>query len=236
MFALFNPNRHFDASTMRSSPITYTNPFTDSDLSDQLINEWFGRFAAPAGQASPAKVFNPKFDLRETEEAYELHGELPGLKRENASIEFSDWKTIVVKGRVEREYTASNSPAPASPATTSTHEVAVEDTAAPKKASVSDAEDEDWNDVNEKAASPKASKAAVATVDSAERRSVARQAPQAPANRYMVSERSVGEFSRTFKFPSPIDRDGTTATLENGILSVTIPKAAKKEARRIAIN
>lgn len=236
MFAMFNPNRHCDASTMRSSPMTYTNPFIDSDLSDQLINELFGRFAAPAGQAAPTRVFNPKFDVRETEEAYELHGELPGLKRENASIEFSDWKTIVVKGRVEREYTTGNSSAPASPATTSTPEVAVEDTAAPKKASVSDAEDEDWDEVNEKTASPTPSKAAVATADSAQKRSVARPSPQAPANRFVVSERSVGAFSRTFKFANPIDRDATTATLENGILSVTIPKAAQKEARRIAIH
>ena len=41
-------------------------------------------------------------DVRETEHAYELHGELPGIERENLNIEFTDPRTIQIRGRVER--------------------------------------------------------------------------------------------------------------------------------------
>ena len=57
-----------------------------------------------------------------------------------------------------------------------------------------------------------------------------------PADKYWVSERSIGEFSRTFSFPSPVDQDTVTAGLDNGILNLSIPKAKKKESRRITIN
>jgi len=33
-------------------------------------------------------TFNPRFDVRETEAAYELHGELPGVERKDVQIEF----------------------------------------------------------------------------------------------------------------------------------------------------
>ncbi|KAL4971684.1 HSP20-like chaperone [Aspergillus desertorum] len=38
-------------------------------------------------------------------------------------------------------------------------------------------------------------------------------------------ERSTGDFRRSFSFPTPVDCDHVDATLKNGILSITIPKA-----------
>ncbi|KAL4781669.1 HSP20-like chaperone [Aspergillus varians] len=38
-------------------------------------------------------------------------------------------------------------------------------------------------------------------------------------------ERSTGDFRRSFSFPSPVDRDHVDASLKNGVLSITIPKA-----------
>ncbi|KAL2822280.1 HSP20-like chaperone [Aspergillus cavernicola] len=38
-------------------------------------------------------------------------------------------------------------------------------------------------------------------------------------------ERSTGDFKRSFSFPNPVDHDHVDATLKNGILSITIPKA-----------
>ncbi|KAI5848297.1 HSP20-like chaperone [Tricharina praecox] len=49
-----------------------------------------------------------------------------------------------------------------------------------------------------------------------------------------VSERSVGSFRRVFRFPSPVDTDGVKASLEHGILSMTVPKR-KAEKKRISI-
>jgi HSP20 family molecular chaperone IbpA len=54
---------------------------------------------------------------------------------------------------------------------------------------------------------------------------------------YWVSERSVGEFARSFNFPNPVDHDRVKASMKNGILSVTVPKMEKaKGQRRIQIN
>lgn len=53
---------------------------------------------------------------------------------------------------------------------------------------------------------------------------------------YWVSERSVGEFHRTFSFPSRVDSEGVKAKLKNGILSVTVPKVTVgKGGKRITV-
>jgi len=51
-----------------------------------------------------------------------------------------------------------------------------------------------------------------------------------------VSERSVGEFARSFTFPSRVDQDNVKASMKNGILSVLVPKAKKHESRKITIS
>lgn len=57
-----------------------------------------------------------------------------------------------------------------------------------------------------------------------------------PGFRYWVSERSVGEFQRTFNFPGKVDRDAVKASLKNGILTVVVPKLKKEaESRKIVI-
>lgn len=51
-----------------------------------------------------------------------------------------------------------------------------------------------------------------------------------------VSERTVGDFLRTFNFPTPVDQDKCKASMKNGILSINVPKVEeKKQSRRIAI-
>ncbi|RKF53251.1 30 kDa heat shock protein [Erysiphe neolycopersici] len=52
---------------------------------------------------------------------------------------------------------------------------------------------------------------------------------------FWVLERSVGEFSRSFGFPVPVDQELVKASLKNGILSVIVPKAKKQESRKITI-
>lgn len=52
---------------------------------------------------------------------------------------------------------------------------------------------------------------------------------------YWVSERSVGEFHRTFSFPTRVDQDAVKASLKNGILSIFVPKAAAPSSKKITI-
>lgn len=54
------------------------------------------------------RTFTPRFDVRETETAFELHGELPGATRDQIQIEFIDEHGITVRGRIERAYTNNN--------------------------------------------------------------------------------------------------------------------------------
>jgi HSP20 family protein len=56
-----------------------------------------------------------------------------------------------------------------------------------------------------------------------------------PCEQFHRVERGHGRFSRTFLLPEPIDVDGVTAELKDGLLTVTIPKAAGRGTRRIDV-
>lgn len=154
-----------------------------------------------SGRRTGITPWQPKFDVRETDAAYELHGELPGMNKENVNIEFTDSQTLVVHGRVERTYTAGEKDKkPPKPT------VEDEDAAAGKSGEVSKkGDDKDSNKPTDNA-------------------------------KYWLSERSVGEFSRTFSFPTRVDQDKVSANFKDGILNITIPKAAKHEPKKIAVN
>ena len=65
---------------------------------------------------------------------------------------------------------------------------------------------------------------------SAERRSQRSQPAEAAAGdaaaRPLVSEFRYGTWSRSFRFPAPIDRDQLQARYRDGLLTVTAPKAS----------
>ena len=54
-------------------------------------------------------------------------------------------------------------------------------------------------------------------------------------NRYQVVERTYGTFVRTFQLPQGIDEDQIKGEFDNGVLSVSIPKAALPQPKRIQI-
>lgn len=47
------------------------------------------------------RSFAPRFDVKETKEAYELQGELPGVEQSNINIEWSDDNTLTISGHTE---------------------------------------------------------------------------------------------------------------------------------------
>lgn len=145
------------------------------------------------GRSRATPSFNPSFDVRETDEAYHLDGELPGISQKDIDIEFSDHQTLVVKGRIEREY--NNEPQAEA---VSDHKATVED------------ETPDSQEIQKKDATK-------------------------PNHRYWAHERSIGEFQRTFSFPSRVDQDAVKAGLKNGILSIVIPKSTAAGSKKITI-
>lgn len=62
-----------------------------------------------------------------------------------------------------------------------------------------------------------------------------RRERDAVCEQYHRVERGHGSFSRTFNLPIPVDVDGITADLRDGVLTVTCPKTAEAAARRITV-
>ncbi|KAL3957294.1 hypothetical protein ACCO45_007872 [Purpureocillium lilacinum] len=162
-----------------------------------------------------------KFDARETGDRYELHGELPGVSKEHIQIEFTEPQTMVVRGRVERSYMSVTPPAGLlndAPATNVITEGGDYQTRVSHHATVEDEDEAAKSNSTEVANQAEA--AAKEPTDSA---------------KYWLSERSVGEFSRTFGFPGRIDQDAVTASFKDGILSIAVPKVKQQGSHHITI-
>ncbi|KAK9445258.1 Heat shock protein Hsp20 [Metarhizium brunneum] len=168
-------------------------------------------------------LWQPAFDVRESGDSYELHGELPGLAKENVHIEFAEPQTLIVRGRSERSYTSGTPHAGTLEQSNSKGAIAEDSESSPHKATVENA---DQADAQEKEPAPQ-DETAVQKTDKKE---------SEQGVKYWLSERSVGEFSRTFNFPTPVDQGAVTASFKDGILSVVVPKAKKQASQRIAIN
>jgi HSP20 family protein len=54
-------------------------------------------------------------------------------------------------------------------------------------------------------------------------------------SRWHIVERSSGSFSRSIKFPVPVDAANVKASLKGGVLTVTVPKGAQARAQKIKI-
>ncbi len=55
------------------------------------------------------------------------------------------------------------------------------------------------------------------------------------SKRVLVRERRVGKFSRSLRFPIPVNGDNVEASFENGVLSVAVPKAEDAKPRQIPV-
>jgi len=173
--------------------------------------------------------WQPKFDVRETTDGYELHGELPGMNKENVHIEFSNPQTMVIRGKAERTYTAGTPSTNQLEGTAGVEAIAEKEELKRRGSYQATVEDEDE-------ASERESGYEVVTAE--DEKKPVEKAPQQPADRakYWLTERSIGEFNRSFHFPSLVEHEGVRADFKDGILSITVPKAKKRETRRIAIN
>jgi HSP20 family molecular chaperone IbpA len=158
------------------------------------------------------RSFTPKFDVKELKDAYELHGEFPGIEQKDISIEWTDANTLTVKGRHERVREEGERP------------------------HVKGAIEEGQHDKHDKQPTVEDEAAEQQSTQVAKKgtQEVAKQEGQHQP-RYWVSERSIGEFHRSFSFPTRVDQDAVKASLKNGILSVVVPKAKAPQPRKINI-
>ena len=54
-------------------------------------------------------------------------------------------------------------------------------------------------------------------------------------NGYVIRERRSGAFRRSFALPEEVDADQISATFKDGLLTLTVPKTGKTQARQIAV-
>ncbi|MCS6835685.1 MAG: Hsp20/alpha crystallin family protein [Anaerolineae bacterium] len=54
--------------------------------------------------------------------------------------------------------------------------------------------------------------------------------------RTLVQERRYGRFARSLRLPNDVDGDNIQARYQDGVLTLTLPKVAQAQPRKIAIN
>lgn len=206
-------------------------------LQESLSQQQQSSTPAPvAKKEQPLPFFAPRFDISETDDAYHLHGDLAGLSKEHIDIDFTDAQTITVRGKVLRNSV------PASTKTQPVEEDVMVDDAAPSSpdsshhATVEDDFEDLAAEVNT-AASSSSSAASTpektfAAAAAAEKQAQKPREEQTPA-KYWISERKYGQFARSFKFRKTVDVASVSASLDNGVLSIVVPK--KNESRKIFV-
>ncbi|KAG6027803.1 hypothetical protein E4U19_001805 [Claviceps sp. Clav32 group G5] len=180
--------------------------------------------------------WQPKFDVRETSDNYELHGELPGINKDNVHIEFTDPQSLVVRGRAERSYTSGTPPAGLidQPGNKGAITEGGEGGSS-HKATVEDEKDEPSGAAASSEGNKKEKKQQ--QVEKMDKKQQQQQQQHSEHGvKYWLSERSVGEFARSFNFPSPVDQDAVSASFNDGVLNIVVPKSKKQGVRRVAIN
>jgi HSP20 family molecular chaperone IbpA len=158
-------------------------------------------------QFREVKTFTPKFDVKELKDAYELHGEFPGVEQKDINIEWTDANTLTISGRHEQVREEGEPPKGFIEEPKEGHHY--------EKPSVEEEGGESSTQVTKKPEQEVA------------------KTEEGP--KYWVSERSVGEFHRSFSFPTRVDQDAVKASLKNGILSVVVPKAKAPQPKKINI-
>ncbi len=53
--------------------------------------------------------------------------------------------------------------------------------------------------------------------------------------KYHIRERRIGNFGRSISLPVSVNADGVDASYENGVLTLTVPKAEEVKPRRITV-
>ncbi|RMD44238.1 hypothetical protein DV735_g861, partial [Chaetothyriales sp. CBS 134920] len=196
-----------------------------------LLDDAFAQ--AQRASTQTQKEWKPKFDVKETANAYYVDAEVPGVEPKDVTVEWIDDRTISIKGRSERRSEQGTRPALTTAAEpTPALESAASETASVKshKATV---EDEDPTETT-----PTTPDDSFELVQHTKTNKVEQQptkTEESPREQYWCSERHVGTFQRQFAFVERVDQEHVKASLKDGVLSITIPKAAAPERRRITI-
>lgn len=88
------------------------NPLTDvfkvHDVLDRSLDDMFHSFGFPTVDGVVAADFIAPLDLYETDNAFIVQLEAPGMKKEDLSATISDGNTLVIKGKKEKFRSSGN--------------------------------------------------------------------------------------------------------------------------------
>lgn len=188
------------------------------------------------------QTFTPRFDVTETNEAYELYGEVPGLEQADLDIQFQDAQTFVIKGKTERRLNNSATlTTTATPAQEFEQAAQADAETSSQKSGHSATVEDDYDEADTPLVTPATTSTAPTAAEkgkqpesAAASSSNAAPVTEGPRPRYWVAERKVGEFARSFTFEQRIEQDFVTAGLKNGVLTVVVPKSLK--SKRVAVS
>ncbi|KAH6981737.1 heat shock protein 30 [Ilyonectria sp. MPI-CAGE-AT-0026] len=201
----------------------------------RLLND-FDNYSRQDARRSAIPQWQPKFDIRETQQAYELHGEFPGVNMDNVNVIFTDPQTILISGKKERALAAGATPTVIAEDTSSDTVSDIDEKRSSYQATVEDEEFESISYDGEEAPE-QAEKTAAEVVEPKKAEKTETTEPKPTENaKWWLTERTVGQFSRSFNFHNRVEHDAATANFKDGILSIIVPKAEKHESRPISIN
>lgn len=201
----------------------------------RLLNE-FDNYSRQDTRRSAIPQWQPKFDIYETKQAYELHGEFPGVNRDNVHIIFTDPQTILISGKKERAFTAGTTPTVIAEDTSSDTTSDIDEKRSSYQATVEEEEFESISYDGEEAPEQTEKTAPEVAEPKEDKKTETTEQKSTDNAKRWLTERTVGQFSRSFNFHNRVEHEAATANFKDGILSIIVPKAEKHESRPISIN
>ena len=130
---------------------------------DRLFDESFERMLAPLAGPADEGTRSPALDVSESDTAYTVKLDLPGVAREDVKVAI-DGRRVTVEAETKREQEKKE------------------------------------------------------------------------GDRVVYRERAVSSYARSFTLPSDVSQGDAAARLDNGVLTLTLPKAGPRNASRIAVS
>ncbi|WP_405521681.1 Hsp20/alpha crystallin family protein [Streptomyces canus] len=94
------PVRRHRGGAMQDRPVGWArNPLTEFD---QLLSEMSGLMESTVGSAAPAVAWTPLADVTESDDAFHVEIELPGVKKKDINVE-ANGQEVVVTGEIKEK-------------------------------------------------------------------------------------------------------------------------------------
>lgn len=99
--AMATPVRRHRGGPMQDRPVGWArNPLTEFD---QLLAEMSGLMESTVGGAAPAVAWTPLADVTESDDAFHVEIELPGVKKKDINVEANGQELVVTGDIKEKE-------------------------------------------------------------------------------------------------------------------------------------